>query len=181
MAVAGAALAFSLGPAAISGGLERAEAKPCAKAGAVPQASGVAQARGAVACVINKARRRHGLRLLKASGALRDAATRHSRHMVSRRCFAHTCPGEPNLLQRVLRTPDLPCTCAWGIGENIAWGSGWRGRPRAIVRAWMDSPPHRANILNRRFKHIGVGVVSGSPAGSKPRSGTYTTNFGYNR
>jgi uncharacterized protein YkwD len=63
------------------------------------------------------------------------------------------------------------------VGENIAWGSGWRGRPKAIVRAW--SPDHRANLLDPRFQHVGVGVVWDSPRGSYPRSVTYTADFGY--
>ena len=43
----------------------------------------------------------------------------------------------------------------------------------------MDSPGHKANILNRRFRHIGVGVVLGAPADDQGMpSATYTTDFG---
>jgi hypothetical protein len=42
-------------------------------------------------------------------------------------------------------------------GENVAWNQ--RG-PEEVVRVWMNSPGHRANILNGSFKTIGVGVVS---------------------
>ena len=41
-------------------------------------------------------------------------------------------------------------------GENVAYG--YRNG-QATVRAWMKSPSHRSNILERRFRLIGVGVV----------------------
>ena len=43
-------------------------------------------------------------------------------------------------------------------GENIAWG--YRS-PQAVVDGWMNSPGHRANILNEDFHQMGVGVVPG--------------------
>jgi uncharacterized protein YkwD len=48
-----------------------------------------------------------------------------------------------------------------------------------MVRAWMDSPGHRTNILNRRFRDIGIGIVVGTPSG--PGGATYTTDFGTRR
>jgi uncharacterized protein YkwD len=40
-------------------------------------------------------------------------------------------------------------------GENIARGSS---SPSAIVNLWVNSAPHRANLLNRNYKSTGVGV-----------------------
>ena len=40
----------------------------------------------------------------------------------------------------------------------------------------MNSPGHRANILSRSFRHIGIGIASGTPVGTG--GGTYTTDFG---
>lgn len=46
---------------------------------------------------------------------------------------------------------------AWtAIGENIAMG---QRTPQEVVKEWMDSPGHRANILNGNYNQIGVGVV----------------------
>ena len=42
-------------------------------------------------------------------------------------------------------------------GENIA--KGYQS-PEAVVRGWMNSPGHRANILNSSYTHIGVGYVA---------------------
>jgi uncharacterized protein YkwD len=49
------------------------------------------------------------------------------------------------------------------------------------VIAWMNSPGHRRNILNRRFREIGIGVVFHAPTMNAPVAATYTTEFGYRR
>lgn len=46
-----------------------------------------------------------------------------------------------------------------GSGENIAWG---QKTPQAVMDAWMNSPGHRANILNEKFTSIGVGYYQSS-------------------
>ncbi|HET6831256.1 MAG TPA: CAP domain-containing protein [Solirubrobacterales bacterium] len=163
----------------------------------VPAGAGAAQCRGgdvspaklsdkraskAVLCLINKQRRNHHLRPLKRHRAQTKAARAHNRRMVRRRCFSHRCPGEPDLTGRLTKTGYLPCSCSWGIAENIAFGSGGAGTPRSIVDAWMHSAGHRANILNGSYRHIGVGVTSGTPAAGRQRdAATYTTDFGYKR
>ena len=51
------------------------------------------------------------------------------------------------------------------LGENIAWGVGTDGTAAAIVRMWLASPPHRATLLHRGFRYVGVGVATGSFSG----------------
>jgi uncharacterized protein YkwD len=46
-----------------------------------------------------------------------------------------------------------------GMGENVAYG---QKDPADVMRAWMNSPGHRANILNAKYTEIGVGVVIAS-------------------
>ena len=46
------------------------------------------------------------------------------------------------------------------VGENLALGN--YENDQALVQAWMDSPGHRANILNNRFREIGVAVAQGT-------------------
>jgi uncharacterized protein YkwD len=46
-----------------------------------------------------------------------------------------------------------------GAGENIAWG---QKTPQEVVTGWMNSPGHRANIMNKNFAHIGVGNTQNS-------------------
>ncbi|MGI9021584.1 MAG: CAP domain-containing protein, partial [Solirubrobacterales bacterium] len=62
---------------------------------------------------------------------------------------------------------------------NIAWGGRSLGTPKQIVDAWMHSSGHRANILNGRFRDLGIGFGSGSPTNRKVNAGIYTTDFGY--
>src|SRR5438128_1825537 len=64
------------------------------------------------------------------------------------------------------------------LRENIAWGSLDWATPRAIMRSWMNSPPHRANILNRSFRDIGIGVARGAPVSGVSNAATYVTDFG---
>lgn len=131
-------------------------------------------------CLINGERADRGLARLNADGAQAKAARKHTKVMVRQRCFSHQCSGEADLVSRIEDTNYLPCNCYWGVGENLAYGEQGEGSPRGLVQAWMNSPTHRANILNRRYEHIGIGVVWGTPTiGSDRRSATYTTDFGY--
>jgi uncharacterized protein YkwD len=51
------------------------------------------------------------------------------------------------------------------LGEVIAWGSGGAGSSGSIVRMWLASPSHRATLLDRGFRYVGVGVAAGSFSG----------------
>jgi uncharacterized protein YkwD len=51
----------------------------------------------------------------------------------------------------------------WVIGETLARGAGPLATPRAIVAAWVASPTHRRNVLEPRFRRVGVGVSLGAP------------------
>ncbi len=178
-AIACLACAALLGGVAAAPGAE-ARAKGCRHAGALPSKSGVGTARRATVCLINRQRRSHGLNGLDTTGSLHDAADRHDGNMLSLGCFAHQCGDEAGLVDRILDTSYLPCgACSWGVAENIAWGTGDLGTPRAIVRGWMKSPGHRANILNPDYEDIGAAVVLGIPDHPDADGATYTTDFGY--
>jgi uncharacterized protein YkwD len=161
-------------------GASEAGAAQCRKASTPAHQLAGKVARKATLCLINRQRANRKLPRLRENHAKRRAAKRHTRAMISKGCFAHQCPGEKSLLGRAQDAGYLPCKCSWGIGENIAWGSRGNASPRSIVRAWMRSPGHRANILSRSFKHIGIGIRRGSPGGTS-NAATYTTTFGYRR
>jgi uncharacterized protein YkwD len=93
--------------------------------------------------------------------------------MVSRGYFDHG-----NFVARIINSRYVGPRSAWSLAENIAWGTGSLATPAQIVRGWMNSPGHRANILNGRFRDIGVGVALGAPAGGVRDGATYTTDFG---
>lgn len=48
----------------------------------------------------------------------------------------------------------------WKAGENIALGAGLSSSPVLIVDKWMKSSMHRAVILTKSFRDLGVGAVS---------------------
>jgi uncharacterized protein YkwD len=174
------ALAAIGGPSPLPGPAT-ASAAACPGADSGPRQVSIKTASRLVVCLVNKQRAKHGLQRLKARGALVGAASRHSKHMQKTDCFDHVCPGEPALPGRYQKTDYLPCGCSWGAAENIAWGPRGDGSPRSVVDAWMSSSMHRANILNRSFRDIGVGVRWGSPDKRGARAGTYTLDFGYRR
>ena len=73
------------------------------------------------------------------------------------------------MLARIRRTTYLRDVRRWSLGENLAWGTGrWRPRGRPCD-AWMQSPGHRANILDRNFADIGIGIAPGAPVDGRAR------------
>jgi uncharacterized protein YkwD len=160
-----------------------AQARGCANEDARPARANLEEVRRAVLCLHNQDRARHGLPRLKENPRLRRAADDHSEHMVDRRFFDHTSPGGATMVERVRRTGYTSGARAWSLGENIAWGSGRLATAEQIHRSWMRSPGHRANILQRSFREIGIGIETGLPLRlSAAQSGaTYTTDFGFRR
>ncbi len=134
----------------------------------------------ATVCLLNRRRAHAGLHKLKANRKLRAAARAHSQDMVSRGYFEHDGPAGDTLFTRAeqvgyLRT-DLR---AWSLAENIAFGAGSEGTAAAIVRSWMGSAVHRANILTPSLRHAGVGIAQGTPDGES--GATYTLDLGFRR
>ena len=106
---------------------------------------------------------------------LTKAAKGHAGDMVSRDYFSHDTIDGSDFATRIHRAGYRGLT----LGEDLAWGSGTLGTARAIVRAWMHSQGHRANILNRKYREMGVGVSLGVPGGAGGLGGaTYAVDFG---
>ena len=150
----------------------------CAGRDRSPAELGAPASRAATLCVLNAKRRAHGLRPLREATKLARAARRHSRDMVAHTYFAHESRSGAGFSARIARTGWTHGRDRWMVGENIAWGIGARSTPRAIVASWMASPGHRANILQRRFRVIGIGVANGVPVAGGGTGATYTTDFG---
>jgi uncharacterized protein YkwD len=148
----------------------------CSASHATVRAAAIRRSRDATLCLLNRVRARHGLRPFRLNAKLSRAARRHSRDMVRRRYFAHDSLDGRSPFDRMRATHYVPRRASWWLGENIGWGSGSFSEPSAMVRAWMHSPSHRANILSRRFRDIGIGIVARAPVGGG--GATYTTDFG---
>jgi uncharacterized protein YkwD len=170
-----------LAPAApVADARHAAKPKACAHADLQPAAGNLGQIRAAILCLHNQIRARRHLPLLKENRRLRRAAIRHSRHMVARRFFEHTTPTGQTMVDRIVRSRYVRRDQGWVLGENLAWGAGSLGTPRGAVAAWMDSPGHRANVLESSYRELGVGVAVGVPV-SDAAGGTYTVDFGVRR
>jgi uncharacterized protein YkwD len=152
-------------------------AQDCANTDLMPTAQNIELIRAAVLCLHNQIRAQHGLPLLKDNLKLRKAANGHSSDMVDEGYFDHTSPGGETFVDRILGSGYAKRTDGWTLGENLAWGTGEDSTPAGVMNAWMNSPGHKANILKRSYKEIGVGIRLGVP--SDPTVGaTFTTEFG---
>lgn len=156
-----------------------ASAQACRGSDALPGRASERTLVRATLCLLNQRRAGQGMRRLRLDPRLSRAARGHALDMVRKRYFAHDSLAGDSFVDRIRASGYLSWTRGWLLGENLAWGSGALGTPRAIVRAWMRSPGHRRNILTRGFRDIGVGVVSGAPVPGVPTpAGTYATDFG---
>jgi uncharacterized protein YkwD len=137
------------------------------------------EARRAVVCLLNAERRKVGEQTLGTDKKLQKAAQRHTDHMVGSDCFDHVCPGEADLGRRLEIVDYLTGGLTrWIYGENIAWGSGKLGAPKEIVKAWMNSPPHRTILLTSSFEDVGIGFHAATPGHGGESGGLYTADFG---
>jgi uncharacterized protein YkwD len=122
--------------------------------------------------LVNAQRSANGLAPLLRNEALDRAALRHSQDMAEGSFMSHAGSDGSNPGQRIQAAGYTSST--WG--ENIAI---WYPSAQAVMDAWMNSPGHRANILNASFREIGIGVAYDAPVrhGGHP-AGTYATDFG---
>ena len=152
----------------------------CPNADLVPSAGNLDAFRAAVACLHNRIRAANGLPLLRTNAKLGRAANGHSADMVSAGYFEHTSPSGSTMVDRILGTGYVRRDRGWLLGENLEWGTGSLATPRGAVDAWMNSPSHRANVLKRGYRELGIGVALGTPAGGA-EGVTITVDFGARR
>lgn len=117
-----------------------------------PQGSFAAE----VLSLVNAERAKAKLPALTLSPTVTRAAQRRAQEIV--RSFSHTRPNGSSFSSALSEAG----ASYRGAGENIAFG---QRTPREVMRAWMSSPGHRANIMSRSFTTIGIGytVVNGTP------------------
>jgi len=120
---------------------------------------------GQVLAITNMRRQAAGCEPLKVDPRLTRAAQRHSEDMARRDYFSHSTPDGTTWQAREI-SAGFPEDRTGG--ENIAYGQ----KTAAIVmQVWMNSPPHRRNILDCEFKTIGVGYY--------PPGNYWTQDFGF--
>jgi uncharacterized protein YkwD len=165
-------------PLAHAAGSKAHSAQGCPNADLVPNAGNLAAIRAAIVCLHNQIRADRGLAQLDSDATLRRVATGHSADMVDGDYFDHTTPRGVTMVDRIKGSGYVRPNRGWMIGENLEWGTGTLATPRGAMKAWMNSPEHRANILQRGYRELGVGVALGTPKAGLSGGATYTVDFG---
>jgi uncharacterized protein YkwD len=183
LAIAVVACALPVAPASASAAGKPPRCKPqtTAAISALPRQVPIRRMARATVCLINQRRASRGMRRLRLNARLSKAAVWHSHDMVHRHYFAHISKNGNDIVARLRKSRYIKRGFSWMVGENLAWGSGSRATPLEIVAGWMKSPAHRRNMLNPRFREMGVGVRVGAPQRTDLPAATYTTTFGFRR
>ena len=108
----------------------------------------------------NQERSNLGLSELKYNSLLSDSATKKAKDMFTNNYWAHTSPSG---------------TTPWDFFKSVGYQYSVAGENLArdfydtesLLKAWMNSPTHKANIINSKYQEIGIGVVNGTLGGIK--------------
>jgi uncharacterized protein YkwD len=131
---------------------------PSAGARQVGRTSALRALQGGLLTDINAFRVAHGLRPLRLSRALGAAARQHSSEMAVRGYFSHSSADGSSFDRRIARYYSAGHSRFWAVGENLLWSSPTVDAGGA-VQMWKNSPPHRENLLNPRWREIGLSAV----------------------
>jgi uncharacterized protein YkwD len=112
---------------------------------------------------INLTRGRHGLRPVRLSVPLTAAADQHSQSMAQKGYFSHDSANGGSFFKRIASFYTYRGYSNWSAGENILYSTPDIDSSGAL-RLWMNSPEHRANLLNRSWREIGIGAVHSASA-----------------
>ena len=154
-----------------------AQQQECQNTDLMPSSGNEAVIRAAILCLHNQIRAGRGLPALRENAKLRRAAVGHSNDMVDRGFFDHVSPGGTTMVDRIMASRYANRNVGWALGENLAWGTGSLATPGEIMKAWMNSPGHRANVVKRSYREIGIGIATGTPSAGGDGA-TYTADFG---
>jgi serralysin len=115
--------------------------------------------------LVNRERAKTGAQSLAFNGNLNESADSHSDWMIATDTFSHTGSGSSSPHQRMTQA-GYAFSGSWSSGENIAWVStrapaGLQDEVELLHTNLMNSPGHKANILNGTFREIGIGFDTG--------------------
>jgi uncharacterized protein YkwD len=146
-----AAVAFAVAaPAALAGGMaENQTAVESLAAGVLVQ--------------LNQIRVAHGLVPLRLDAQLSAAAAGHCSQMLTDGYFAHDSVDGSPFWKRLTAYTSTSTTGAWSVGENLLSQAPDVDAAQAL-ELWMASPDHRANILNTKWRQIGISAIHADEA-----------------
>lgn len=99
----------------------------------------------------NHERAAHSLAPLKWSTSLAAAARQHAQRMAAQNTLSHQLPGEPGMKDRASQSGARFSSLAENVAEGLS--------AESIHHQWMNSPPHRANLLDAQLDSVGIAVV----------------------
>jgi uncharacterized protein YkwD len=120
------------------------------------QATALSQLESSVLVDINAFRAQQGLAKLRLNAPLTVAARAHSLQMAHDGYFAHESADGSAFWKR-LRSFYVSAR-SWSVGENLLWSSPDIDGARAL-KLWLASPEHRKNLMNPRWREIGIAAV----------------------
>jgi uncharacterized protein YkwD len=132
---------------------------------------------------INAFRRSHHLATLRLNARLTAAARTHTQEMAQQGYFAHDSADGGAFWRRIQGFYASSPWRYWSVGENLLWSSP-DVSPQKALQMWLASPEHKANLLNPRWREIGVAAVheAAAPGVFKGLDVTIvTTDFGVRR
>jgi uncharacterized protein YkwD len=160
----------------------RASTTACPGADLAPTAYDAAAVDLATLCLMNQMRRSRGLRALRYNAPLARIAAGQAGDMVRGHYFADQSLSGQSPLARILASSYVAHLASMRLltAQNIGWGTGPNATPTGIVRAWMQSPPHRRILLTADYRDAGVGVSPSVPSGLAAGllGATYAVEFG---
>jgi uncharacterized protein YkwD len=155
-----AAILLASAVAAPAGARSGRQARP---AGPARAATALRALESRVLVDINRVRAQHGLAPLHLSPRLNAAASQHSREMARVGYFSHSSADGGAFWRRIARFYPSSGYSSWSVGENLLWSSPDVDAPGA-VKMWMGSPEHRANLLNRSWREVGLSAIHSDSA-----------------
>ena len=144
--------------------------------------------------LINAERAKVGAQPLAFDGHLNDSAERHSQWMIDADVFSHTGVNGSTSTDR-MKAAGFVFSGSWASAENIAWASlrgpsGYEDEVQLLHTNLMNSPGHRANLLNPEYREIGIGFEVGEFQGwqaafvtenfAKSGTGSFLTGVAFN-
>ena len=146
-------------PTAMSGSSANVERRPALEAAVIHE--------------LNEVRAAQGLEPLRSSPSLRSAARGHSRSMLDDGFFSHDSADGTAFSERIRRYYTDRGWRTWSVGEALLATQGIDIDAAGIVKAWLQSPPHREIILSPTFRDAGIGALY-APTAPKAFSGAET-------
>jgi uncharacterized protein YkwD len=157
------AAALGFAPASHASHLHRAAAPAKSAAGTASARLHLSALESGLLGQINAVRARRGLRPFRLSAGLTAAATQHSQSMADKGYFSHDSANGTSFWRRIASFYGYRGFRNWSVGENILWSSPDIEAAGAL-RMWMESPEHRANLLDRNWREIGLAAVHAANA-----------------